>query len=154
MGLNSYSMTRKSGVTLMELVFVAAIFVLAITLLAPFVRIAKERSRRIDCEKNLRGIRLALGAYASEHKEEFPKELKELYPNYVTDQAVFDCPASKIIGTPDRPDYVYTAGLKALSPAKRVVVEDIDGNHGKSGRNLLRVDGSIEWVAASATRQL
>lgn len=146
-------MTRKSGVTLMELVFVAAIFMLVITLLAPFVHMAKDRSLRVGCEKNLRSIRLALGTYASEHEEAFPKELKELYPNYVTDQAVFDCPASKAAGTPDRPDYIYTAGLKVLSPAKSVVVEDIDGNHGKSGRNLLRVDGSIDWVAQGAIRQ-
>ena len=139
-------MTKKSGVTLMELIFVAAIFMLVITLLTPFVRMAKERSRRIDCEKNLRNIRLGLGAYASEHGEEFPKELKELYPNYITDQAVFDCPASNTIGGVDRPDYIYTAGLKALSPAKSVVVEDIDGNHGKRGKYLLRVDGSIDWV--------
>ena len=139
-------MTKKSGVTIVELLFVAAIFMLVVTLLTPFVRMAKERSRRIDCEKNLRSISLALGAYASEHGEEFPKELKELYPNYITDQAVFDCPASKTAGAPERPDYIYTAGLKALSPGKAVVVEDIDGNHGKSGRHLLRVDGSIDRV--------
>ena len=143
-------MTKKSGVTLMELVFVAAIFMLVVTLLTPFVNMARERSRRIDCEKNLRNISLALRAYASEHGEEFPKELKELYPNYITDQAVFDCPASKTVGVPGRPDYVYTAGLKALSPAKSVVVEDIDGNHGKRGRYLLRVDGSIDWVKSAA----
>ncbi|MCX5679235.1 MAG: type II secretion system protein [Candidatus Omnitrophica bacterium] len=142
-------MTRKSGVTLMELIFVAAIFMLVVALLTPFVNMSKERSRVIDCEKNLRNISLALGVYASEHGEEFPKELKELYPNYITDQAVFDCPASKTVGEPDRPDYIYTAGLKALSPAKSIVVEDIDGNHGKCGKHLLRVDGSIDWIRSA-----
>lgn len=139
-------MTKKSGVTLLELLFVAAIFMLVITLLTPFMHMAKERSRTIDCEKNLRGISLALRAYALEHGEDFPKDLKELYPNYVTDQAVFDCPGSKASGSPDKPDYIYTAGLKALSPAKSVVLEDIGGNHGKRGRHLLRVDGSIDLV--------
>ena len=142
-------MTRKSGVTLMELLFVAAIFMIVVTLLTPFVRMAKERSRKIECEKNLRNIRLAIAVYASEHGEEFPKELKELYPGYVKDQVVFDCPASNTIGVIDRPDYIYTAGLKALSPAKSVVVEDIDGNHGKRGKYLLRVDGSIDWVRSA-----
>ena len=143
-------MTRKSGVTLMELLFVAAIFMIVITLLTPFVHMAKERSRRIGCENNLRSIRLALGVYASEHGNKFPKELKELYPNYIKDKAVFDCPASSTIGGIDLPDYIYTAGLKALSPAKSVVIEDIDGNHGKSGKYLLRVDGSIDWVRSAA----
>ena len=143
-------MTKKSGVTIMELLYVAAIFMLVVTLLTPFVNMAKERSRRVDCEKNLRNIRLALGSYALEHGGKFPKELKELYPNYITDQAVLDCPASNTVGGADRPDYIYTAGLKALSPAKSVVVEDIDGNHGKRGKYLLRVDGSIDWVRSAA----
>jgi type II secretory pathway pseudopilin PulG len=143
-------MTRKSGVTLMELLFVAAIFMIVVMLLTPFVHMAKDRSRRIDCEKNLRNIRLALGSYASEHGGEFPKELKELYPNYIMDKATFDCPASSTVGEIDRPDYIYTAGLKALSPSKGVVVEDIDGNHGKRGKYLLRVDGSIDWVRTAA----
>ena len=142
-------MTKKSGVTIMELLYVAAIFMLVVTLLTPFVNMAKERSRRIDCEKNLRNISLALVSYASEHGEEFPKELKELYPNYITNQAVFDCPGSKTVGSPDKPDYIYIAGLKALSPAKSVIVEDIGDNHGKRGKYLLRVDGSIDWVRSA-----
>ena len=144
---------RKTGFTLKELLFVAVIFMAVIMLLMPFVRMARDRSCRIHCEQNLRNIRLALGAYAAEHGEEFPKELKELYPNYVTDQAVFDCPASKIAGTSDQPDYIYTTGLKALSSAKSVIVEDADGNHGKSGKNLLRVDGSIDWITRGTIRR-
>lgn len=139
-------MTRKRGITIIELLVVAAIFMLVVTLLTPFVNMAKERSRRVSCESNLRNIRLALGAYAVEHGEGFPKELSELYPNYITDRTVFDCPASSVAGSPEKPNYIYTAGLKALSPAKSVVVEDIDGNHGKRGKYLLRVDGSIDWV--------
>lgn len=142
-------MTRKSGITIMELLFVAAIFMLVVTLLTPFVHMAKARSRRVESEKNLRNISLALGTYASEHGEAFPKELKDLYPNYIADQALFDCPASKAIGTPDKPDYIYTAGLNALSPAKSVVVEEPSGSHCKRGRYLLRVDGSIDWVRSA-----
>jgi type II secretory pathway pseudopilin PulG len=142
-------MTKKNGITLLELLYVVAIFMLVVVLLTPFVNMAKDRSRMTDCEKNLRNIRLALGSYAADHGAKFPKELKELYPDYIKDQAVFDCPASKTIGAPDRPDYIYTAGLKAFSPAKSIVVQDIDGNHGKRGRYLLRVDGSIDWVKAA-----
>ena len=117
-------MTRKSGVTLVELLFVAAIFMLVVMLLTPFVNMARDRSRRIGCENNLRSISLALGAYASEHGEEFPKQLKDLYPNYITDQAVFDCPASKTIGGPERPDYRLPAsGINAWVAARRVFPE-------------------------------
>lgn len=143
-------MTKRRGVTIIELVSVFAIFALVITLLTPFVHMAKERRSRIECEKNLRKISLGLRAYAVDHEEAFPDKLSELYPTYTTDRAEFDCPASKKYGTPDKPDYRYTPGLKALSPAKSVVVEDIDGNHGKKGAHILRVDGSIDWVRSAA----
>lgn len=139
-------MTRKTGFTLVELIFVAAIVALVVILLAPFVNMAKERVRSIKCENNLRKISLGLKAYAADHDEAFPGELKELYPKYVTENAIFDCPDSKRTGAPEAPDYRYIAGLRALSPAKAVVVEDIDGNHGKRGRHVLMVDGSIDWA--------
>jgi type II secretory pathway pseudopilin PulG len=139
-------MTRKSAVTLVELLFVVAIFSLVISLLTPFVHMAKERGRRIRCEQNLREINLGLKRFAADHDEAFPKELKELYPNYVTEQSAFDCPASKSVGMPDNPDYKYNAGLKALSPDKSVVVEDPGSSHDGRVRHVLRVDGSIDWI--------
>jgi type II secretory pathway pseudopilin PulG len=139
-------MTRKSGVTIVELVFVAAIFILVITLLAPFVQLAKDRGRRVECEQNLRAISLGLKAYAADHAGAFPDQLKDLYPRYITEQAAFNCPSSKAAGVPENPDYKYIAGSTALSSAKNVVVEDADGNHGRYHRHVLRVDGSVDWV--------
>ena len=75
----------------------------------------------------------------------FPENLGKLYPEYVKDRSAFDCPSSRNIGTPEAPDYKYNPGLKIWATPRSVIVEDLDGNHPKNGKNVLRVDGSIVW---------
>ena len=136
---------KKRGVTIVELLFVAAIFFLVITLLMPFVKMARARGRRIACENNLREISIGLLRYAADHAEAFPDELGKLYPEYTRDRSVFDCPSSRNLGTPDHPDYKYNPGLKLWAKPSSVIVEDRDGNHRHNGKNVLRLDGSIVW---------
>lgn len=138
-------MTKKSGVTIVELLFVAAIFFLMITLLMPFVKMARARGRRIACENNLREISIGLLRYAADHAETFPEDLGKLYPEYTKDRSVFDCPSSRKLGTTEDPDYKYNPGLKLWSSPRGVIVEDRYGNHRGNGKNILRIDGSIEW---------
>ena len=116
-----------------------------IAVLTPFVNMTRGQAQQINCAKNLRKISLGLHAYAADNKGAFPQNLTALYPNYVDDKNVFNCPASKIDGTPEKPDYKYTAGLNEDSPAKNIIVEDMEGNHGRSGKNVLRVGGSVDW---------
>lgn len=142
--------TRNKGVTIIELVAVVSVFLLIIGALTPFVNMAKARSRRLGCANNLRKISLGLHAYAAGHNDSFPATLGELYPQYVDTESAFDCPATRNIGTKEKPEYKYTFGLTELSPLKEIIVEDLDGNHKKRGRNVLRVDGSVEWAAGAA----
>lgn len=136
---------KKNAFTIMELLVVVAIFLAMFAILGPFVRMARIRANRLQCADNLRKVSIGLHSYAADHNDAFPPGLKELYPNYVKSEAAFDCPAYKDIGTADRPDYAYRAGLTENSNVKNIIVEDIDGNHNKSGRNILRIDGSLEW---------
>lgn len=140
---------KNKGVTIIELVAVVSVFLLIIGALTPFVNMAKARSRRLGCVNKLRKISLGLHAYAADHNDSFPGALGELYPQYVDTENVFDCPSTKNIGTKEKPEYKYTFGLTELSPLKEIIVEDLDGNHKKSGRNVLRVDGSVEWAAGA-----
>ena len=138
---------NNKGVTIIELLVVAFVFLLIIGALTPFVNMARARSMRFYCADNLRKISLGLHAYAADHGDVFPATLGQLYPQYVDSEKVFDCPAQKIIGTKEKPDYKYVFGLTESSPPKEIVVEDLDGNHKKNGKNILRVDGSVEWVS-------
>ena len=132
----------------MELLVVFCVFLLIIGALTPFVNMARSRSLRFYCADNLRNISLGLHAYAADHNDSFPTTLGQLYPQYVYNEKVFDCPASNGAGTKEKPDYRYVFGLTESSPPKETVVEDLDGNHGKHGKNILRVDGSVEWVGS------
>lgn len=138
---------NNKGVTIIELTVVVLAFLLIIGALTPFVNMAKARSRRLSCVNNIRKISLGLHSYAADHNDSFPAGLGELYPVYVDSEKVFDCPATKNIGTKEKPEYKYTFGLTEMTPPKEAIVEDLDGNHKKDGRNILRVDGSVEWAA-------
>ena len=131
--------TAKTGFTLIELLFAILIFLLMTVILAPFVQMAKERAGRVACATNLRKISLGLHAYAADNNGAFPADPAMLYPNYVNDKKVLACPALKA-------GYKYSAGLTESSPQENVIVEDLDGNHKRSGKNMLKVNGSVEWA--------
>ena len=125
---------------------VIAIFAILIAALTPFVRMTRERANAIQCANNMRLVSLALHTYAADHRGEFPPSLAALYPGYVAETRAFDCPAANAAGTPEKPEYRYAEGLTESSPAKAIILEDLEGNHGKAGRNILRVGGSVEWA--------
>jgi len=137
--------TRK-GFTLMELLIVITVFVITIALLTPFVNKMRARRDVINCSANIRLLSLGLHMYAAEHDDTFPKDLGALYPGYVKEESVFDCPASKFTGAAAKSDYEYIQGLSESSRPSEVIMYDRDGNHGKLGRNVVRVNGSVEWV--------
>jgi len=137
---------KRSGFTIIELLFVIGIFCLMIIILTPFVHMAKERAHKIACANNLRHISLALHSYAADNNDAFPQSLGALYPNYVESEQVFDCPSSKLIGSAANPDYKYFTGLTETSGPKEVIAQDSKVNHKNSGGNILRVDGTVEWT--------
>lgn len=140
---------KRKGFTIIELLVVVGIFLAMIACLAPFVNMVKMRSQRIDCANNLRKLSLGLHSYTREHGDKLPVSLDRLCPNYVKDENALDCPASKTVGTKDKPDYIYKAGLTKSSDPKGIIVEDNNGNHGKTGKNILRLNGAVEWVKAA-----
>lgn len=141
-------MAKNKGVTLVELLLVIIVFVIVFILLTPLVNKAKDRANMIKCSNNIRLISLALHMYAADHNEDFPPDLKTLYPDYIRDEKVFHCPAGGLAGTAQKPDYEYIAGLNESAGSATVILYDRDGNH-KKGRNILRVNGSVGWVRST-----
>jgi competence protein ComGC len=139
-------MIKKAGFTIMELLIVTAMFFVMIGILAPFVKMTRARAAKMQCANNLREISLGLHAYAADHNDVFPAKLSDLYPNYVVNEKTFDCPSSKAEGTSKKPDYSYADNLRESSDMNEAIVADLDGNHKKSGKNILRVSGSVKWV--------
>lgn len=139
-------MTNSKGVTLSELLIVIIIFIATFILLTPLVNKIRDRANDIKCSNNLRLISLALHLYAADNNEDFPPSLSALYPKYIKDEKIFDCPATSAIGTAEKSDYYYVQGLTESSSPTDVIIYDRDGNHKKRGRNLVRINGSVEWV--------
>ncbi|MFH1553245.1 MAG: prepilin-type N-terminal cleavage/methylation domain-containing protein [Candidatus Omnitrophota bacterium] len=136
----------EKGFTLSELLVVFVIVIIVAALMTPFIRYSSKRTEKIVCANNLQNIGLAIYIYAREHNGNFPASLKTLYDEqYLADQQLLDCPASKNIGTPESPDYVYTDGLSIKDPSLLPLVRDKADNHPQGGGNILYVNGAVVW---------
>lgn len=141
-------MKRNGAFTIIEVLFVIGIFILMVIMLMPFVNMINERAHKIKCANHLRSISLGLHMYAADNNEAFPPTLGALYPDYVKEKKAFDCPSSASSGTPEKPGYSYTQGLTESSPSNEIIAQDFDDNHKKTGKNILRLNGLVEWIGA------
>jgi len=65
-------MTRRSGFTLIELLVVIAIIGILVALLLPAIQAAREASRRVGCESNIRQIAFATQNYSDDRRGRMP----------------------------------------------------------------------------------
>lgn len=162
LGIVGLQRVKRSGGTLTgEGMAIAGIVISAIALvlvpiqaamLLPALARARESARRAVCMSNLKQVGLGCVMWAVDHDEQYPSSLKDLYPDYVGDSLnVFVCPstADEVTGAEEideKGSYIYVSGLSESSPVDTVVAYDREENHGGEGRNVLFVDGHVEWV--------
>lgn len=96
---------------------------------------------RHKCMNNLKQIGLALRLYAQDYNGKFPRELKELCPNYIL-RATLWCPGDNKISK----SYVYVKGLTSKDRHSILAYDTSPDHHDGEGRNVLFVDGHVEWM--------
>jgi len=112
---------------------------LGAAMLLPALSRARGEARTAVCRSNLKQIGLALAIYANDYEDKYPPALKDLMPNYVTDEGLLHCPED----SSDNPSYLYVPGLSVAGAPDVMVVIERKGIHA-GRRNVLFVDGHVE----------
>jgi prepilin-type processing-associated H-X9-DG protein len=129
----------------------------------------EESAGRATCKKHLKETARALRAYASEHDGEFPQggTAVEMFGELIeegllgekswdpSEIPVYVCPSARGDVARWRRNrklaahmcsYEWVSGLSEESPPEFALVFDKAGNHDGEGRNVLFVDGHVEWT--------
>lgn len=131
---------------------VFAFFVLMLSALPVLAR-AREQSRRSSCGNNLGNLVKCCMLYADAHDGQWPEKLSQLYPNYVRDIRVFNCPSAlgpKVLTAEDidtKCSYEYHPERMLTEGVSVGVLLDKPENHAGTGkgRNVAIGAGSVEW---------
>ena len=124
-------------------------------MLLPAMSRSRANARRMHCASNLRQMGLGIKMFAQDNDERFPKELGELYPEYIDHAKIFSCPQNPSNwqaikeGQPiaaDQTSYVYVSGLSDVMKSANILAFDRPGNHGGDGVNVIFLDTHVEWM--------
>ena len=85
------SLSRKFGITLVEMLVVVAVIAMLSGLLIPSIIGARREAKIVECMSQLRQIGASIQMYNS-NLERLPAWLSDLYPRYVDDLNLLRCP--------------------------------------------------------------
>ncbi len=96
---------HKAGFTLIEVLVVVAIIALLISLLLPSMARAREQTKTVSCQSNLRQMSLAFLTYAAEHKGRLPGKSFDYFADWNGRDNVYSPPhpAGYVPGTSGDP---------------------------------------------------
>lgn len=148
---------KGQGLAVSGIIVGVAWGVLQLGLIVPAVFRAREAARTSACQCNLKQIGLAFHMYCSDYDEYAPcttsnsdQEWYDLLKPYTDGLDAFCCPANDA-STPDN-SYVYMFSDRSVRiyqirrPSETIVVYETSPGAHRGGRNVLFVDGHVEWM--------
>ena len=141
---------RKQGKRLLLQIDSAAADSLIDDIVAPSLLKARAKARRYSCGSNLKQIGMALLIYANDHKDAFPPDLETLTRAAEMPAKGLICPATGL-----KESYIYRgASLTTSATPWMITVYETAGNHDGGGRNVLFLDGHVQWVMEERFKEL
>jgi prepilin-type processing-associated H-X9-DG protein len=106
-----------SGFTLFELLVVFTALALLAAFVVPVLKQKSARSDQATCMNHQRQLAIGLLSFCQDNDEMFPLPSDWIESTSLTgDPKIFACPASKVEGTPESPDYGMSAYAFDLDP--------------------------------------
>ena len=141
------------GFTMVELLIVTIIIAILIGLLMPASLRVRDETLRRKCANNLRQIYVALISYAQDNNGRLPKDGgglswgDYLYPNYIDNEKVFNCPAHKDTWevSAHAPDYWYNNDATLYDAPNTLLVGCYDEAH-NGYENKVTIDGNMYFL--------
>lgn len=137
---------NAKGFTIIELLTVIGIILVLAGLLMPALGKARRISQRARCASNLHQIGIALHLYANDNDGNFPTRGSwgmDLYPRYIDNEQVFDCPSHSGVGSARTPNYWYSESTLSISNNSTERMVGCYGGIHDGLENKLCVDGSV-----------
>ncbi|MCC6794634.1 MAG: DUF1559 domain-containing protein [Candidatus Hydrogenedentes bacterium] len=118
----------------------------------PAMSRAREAARRAECQNHIKQILLATEHWRQDHPDAQanPEKMSDLYPEYIKDSNVFECPVSQISDSDPVDDwsaYAFNPDWSEDADAP-VILEKSITNHLPRGRHVAYGNGRVEFQKA------
>ena len=123
--------------------------VMLASIMVPSLMRARELSKRVISEANLKTVGIACQVYAFDHQEQFPPDLETLADDGNVARKQLISPRDP---SPGRCSYVYISGQTLKSNPRNVLAHEPD--YDGEGGNVLFVNGHVEWIKPPRYRQV
>lgn len=122
-----------------------------IVIVLPAMRSAQERSIRVVCASNMKGVAISALVHARNHEGYLPSDLDILINSGDISPKQLQCPCQG--NTADSCGYYYVSGLDVNAPSSWIMIFEAPGNHSEEGGHVVYCDGTVEFLKAEKLKE-
>jgi Domain of unknown function (DUF4190) len=131
---------RGTGLAIAGLVVGAVSLAMGVAVTLPALARARELSKRVVCEHNMKGVAVVLLVYASNNNGALPDDVTEALKASGLSPKALQCPSGQ------QSNYRYIPGWSRKDRADEPILYEPLTNHGDEGGIIVYLDGHAEFV--------